>query len=156
VNIHAADDAKSDAGASGGDSKKDKKAEGGDKKDKDKKEKDTSSITGGRFDGDPVYLHMQPVFLPVVTKVGAEQLVTLMVDLRLNDIKTAENLRSNMPVVRDALMQELYGGLGNGTLRDGNLINVYKLKAKIASALNKVMPGTVQEVLIQAIAQRKL
>lgn len=140
--------------------KKEAKKEGeggkeGGKKDKDKDKDNT--ITGGRFDGDPVYVHLRPLLLPVVTQSGAEQLVTMIVDLRVTDLKVANELNENMPRVRDALMQELYGGLGTGVLRNGTLVDVGKLKSKIMRAMVKLRgEGDVQEVLIESLAQRKL
>ena len=132
------------------------KAEAGDKKDA-KKSKGSDVVTGGRFSGDPIYVHIRPMFMPVVTDNGAEQIVTLMVDLRVDNMNVANSFQDNMPRVRDALMQVLYGGLSNGSLRQGQLIDVAKVKEKISGAIAKVMgPEAVQEVLIQAIAQRRM
>jgi len=141
-----------------------KKAEapsGGEKKEGEgKKEggkKDDKSISGGRFDGDPMYVHLQPFILPVVTEKGAEQIVTLIVDLRVKDGRAANNIQDNMPRVKDAMMQELYGGLGSGDLRQGALVDVAGVRRKIFQAVTRVLgEGAIEEVLIQAIAQRKL
>lgn len=141
--------------AHGGEEKKSASSEGEEKKEEGKK--NDKSITGGRFDGDPIYVHLQPFILPVVTEKGAEQIVTLMVDLRVKDGKSANNVQDNMPRVKDAMMQELYGGLGSGSLRNGALIDIAGVRRKIHQAVSRVLgEGSIEEVLIQAIAQRKL
>ncbi|MDD3287873.1 MAG: hypothetical protein PHX43_02545 [Alphaproteobacteria bacterium] len=132
------------------------KAEGGGKAEGDKKKKD-EGISGGRFAGDPMYVHIPPFILPVVTDKGAEQIVTLMVDLKVKDGWSAEKIHDNMPRIKDAMMQALYGGLGDGALRNGVLVDVSRIREKIFEAVTGVMgPGLIEEVLIQAIAQRRL
>ncbi len=129
--------------------KKDK-GEGGDKKsDKD--------VSGGRFAGDPVYVHLAPMILPVITEKGSEQIVTLAITLELKDFDAADDVHTNMPRVMDAIMRVLYGGLGNGDLRNGQLVDVDRIKLKATNAIGEVVgPDNIKNVLIEAIAQRRL
>ena len=125
---------------------------GGDKK------KGDGVVTGGRFAGDLIYVHLEPIVLPLINESGAEQIFTVIIDLQVKDFDAADTLHSNMPRVRDTMMRVLYGGLSDGSLRIGrHMIDVIKVKARIGAALEKTMGAKlVDDVLIQDIAQRKL
>lgn len=130
-----------------------KKGEGEDKKDSKKPE----GVSGGRFAGDPVYVHISPMVLPVISDSGVEQLVTIIIDIEVKDFDVADNIHSNMPKIMDALMRGLYGGLGQGSLRNGKLVDVNKVKAKATTALQSVVgDGGIKNVLVQGVSQRML
>ena len=130
---------------------------GDEAKDTKSKGKGDGAIFGGRFKGDNIYVHIEPLVLPIITDNGAEQLVTVLIDLQVRNFDAADNVHSNMPRVRDAIMQALYGGLADGALRTGNMLNIPKVKNRISSSIEKALgPNLVDDVLIQAIAQRKL
>ncbi len=123
---------------------------GGDKKKGD-------DVSGGRFRGDPIYVHISPMVLPVINDTGVEQLVTLIIDVQVKDFNAADDMHTNMPKVMDALMRSLYGGLGQGTLRNGKLVNVAKVKNKAIGAVGEVIgPDNVLDVLVQGVGQRML
>jgi flagellar basal body-associated protein FliL len=123
-------------------------------KDADKKDQD---VSGGHFAGDPVYVHLAPMILPVITDTGAEQIVTLQIAIEVKDFDAADSVHTNMPRVMDALMRVLYGGLGNGNLRNGQLVDVDKIKTSATSAVGEVIGAdNIRNVLIEAIAQRRL
>lgn len=145
-------DASKDA-AKKDDSKKDEhKKEGG-----EEKKAAPADVSGGRFAGDPVYVHLSPMILPVITDTGAEQIVTMAITLEVKDFDAADLVHTKMPVVMDALMRALYGGLGNGTLRNGQLIDVSRVKAKSIRALGDAIGAdNIRDVLIEAVAQRRL
>ena len=145
----APDAAKKDAGKDG-----DKKDEGDEKS----KSKDgPKDVSGGRFAGDPVYVHLAPMVLPIITDDGVEQLVTFQIDIEVKDFDVADHIHTIMPRVVDSLMRSLYGGLGQGTLRRGKLVDVTKIKAKATTAINEVVGADgVRDVLIQGVAQRML
>ena len=124
---------------------------------KEDKPKTTDGVVGGRFAGDPIYVHIQPMVLPVINENGVEQLVTIIMDIQVKDFDSADELHSNMPRVMDALMRGLYGGLGDGVLRNGKLADVSKIKTKAIAAVGEVIPvAKIQDVLIQSISQRLL
>jgi flagellar FliL protein len=134
-----------------------KKEEKKDEKKDAKKDKGDSDITGGKFDGDPIYVHLQPLLLPVISDQGAEQIVTILIDVQVKDMRIADDMHSNMPRVKSAVFEALYGGLGDGSLRVGSSINLPKVKTQIATTLGKTMGADkINDVLIQAIAQRLL
>jgi flagellar basal body-associated protein FliL len=150
------------AHASGGE----KKAEGGEhgggghgegKKDDKKKDEGENDVTGGRFEGDPVYVHIAPMVMPIINDHGVEQLVMLTLDIEVKDFDAANEVRARMPKIRDALMRKLYGGLGSGNLRNGKLIDVTKIKAKALTAITDVVgKDNVRDVLVQGVSQRML
>jgi flagellar basal body-associated protein FliL len=132
-----------------------KKPEGGGEGGESKKA--PADVSGGRFAGDPVYVHLSPMILPIITDNGAEQIVTLQITIQVTDFDAADTVHSNMPKVMDALMRALYGGLGNGDLREGQLVDVSKVKSKAITALGQAIGASnIRDVLIEAVAQRRL
>ena len=130
------------------------KAEGGESK---KKGNANDNISGGRFAGDPIYVHIAPLILPVINNDGVEQLVTILLDVQVMDFDAAEKMHADMPRVMDALMRSLYGGLGDGALRNGNLVNVGRVKNKAIAAVSEVISrDKVKDVLVQGVSQRML
>lgn len=127
--------------------------EGGEKE----KAKGPSDVSGGRFTGDPVYVHLSPMVIPVITENGSEQIVTILIDIEVRDFDVADNVHTNMSRINDALVRSLYGGLSDGDLRKGKVVNVSKLKARATAALGEVVGKEgIRDVLIQGIAQRIL
>jgi hypothetical protein len=119
------------------------------------KKKGPDDTTGGRFAGDPIYIHMSPMVLPVINENGVEQLVTIIMDVQVKDFDAADQMHTNMPRVQDALMRALYGGLGAGVLRNGKLVDINKIKNKSVAAVGEVIGiENVHDVLIQGVSQR--
>ena len=124
---------------------------------KEEKPKTADGVAGGRFAGDPIYVHVPPMVLPVINERGVEQLITIIMDIQVKDFDSADELHSNMPRVMDSLMRALYGGLGEGTLRNGKLADVSKIKSKAITAVGEVIPvDKINDVLVQSISQRML
>jgi flagellar basal body-associated protein FliL len=151
------------ASGHGGGAKSEKK-EGGEKGEKGEKKDakkggsaEDGEIIGGRFDGDPIYVRMRPLVLPVITNDGIEQLVTLALDVRVKDEDTADILHKNMPRLTDSLLRALYGGIDEGSLKNGKLVNLEKIKVRAVSAVSELVPrDKIVDVLIEGIAQRML
>ncbi len=61
-----------------------KSAEGGGEEGGGKKSKGPKDVSGGRFAGDPVFIHMDPLILPVISDKGVEQIVTIQMSLEIN------------------------------------------------------------------------
>jgi hypothetical protein len=121
------------------------------------KSKGPTDVTGGRFAGDPIYVHIDPMILPVINDSGVEQLVTVILDVQVKDFDAADVMHANMPRVMDSLMTALYGGLGQGTLRNGKLVDVSRVKSKAIDAVGKVIGSdNVRDVLVQSVSQRML
>ncbi len=108
-------------------------------------------------DGEPVYVHLKPIVLPIISDYGAEQLVNLIIDLEMKDFETATMLDNNKPRLHDAIIRGLYGGLADGSMRNASALNIPKIKKKIRDVVNETFgEGSVKDVLFQDIAQRKL
>ena len=123
----------------------------------EKNGKDNSDVTGGRFEGDPIYVHVPPMILPIINQNGAEQLVTIILDIQAKNFHAADQLHTNMPRVMDSLMRALYGGLGEGSLRNGKLVNVDKVKNMALRAVGNIVGAdNITDVLIQGVSQRML
>lgn len=121
------------------------------------KKKESVTITGGLNKDDPIFLHLAPLTLPVINDHGAQQLVTMLIDLQLRDIEAARKMQIEMPRVKDAVLQALYGGLSDGSMRNANALNIVQIKQSVHETVDRVFgSGHVIEVLIQAVAQRKL
>jgi flagellar basal body-associated protein FliL len=121
------------------------------------KPKAPEGVSGGRFAGDPVYVHLNPMVLPVISDAGVEQLITVVIDIEVTDFDVADKIHSHMPQVMDSLMTSLYGGLGQGSLRHGKLVDVSKIKAKATTAMESVVgPDAIKNVLVQSVSQRML
>ena len=119
--------------------------------------KKPNDVSGGRFAGDPIYVHIAPMILPVINDAGVEQIVTVIFDVQVTNFDAADNMHAHMPQVIDALMRSLYGGLGQGLLRNGKLVNVGKVKTKVMTAVGEIIgPENVTDVLVQGVAQRML
>ena len=134
---------------------------GGEKKEAAKEEEsgginDVASIWGGG-EGGPVYVRMKPVVLPVISDKGAEQLVNIIVDLQTKDYDVATNLNANKPKLNDAIIRALYGGLADGSMRNAYALDIMKVKGNIRDTINETFgEGTILEVLVQAVEQRRL
>ena len=106
---------------------------------------------------DQPYVHVDPIVLPLINGNGAEQLITAVIDLQVKNYDAVDHIHDNMPRVRDAIVQALYSGVGDGSLLIGGMIDVVKAKARVLAALEKALgPDVVTAVLVQEIAQRKL
>ncbi len=134
--------------------------EGGDKGkegEDGKKSKKPKDVSGGRFAGDPVYVHLPLIILPILGETGPEQLVTLSITVEVTDFDTADAMHTHMPRVMDALLQTLYGGLDEGNLRSGRLVNVSKVKMRATTALQSIEGvDSIKDVLIVNVSQRLL
>src|ERR1700722_14190738 len=74
----------------------------------DSKRKGSDDVSGGRFAGDPIYVHISPMVLPVINNNGVEQLVTIILDVEVKDFDSADAMHTHMPKVQDSLMRALY------------------------------------------------
>lgn len=151
VRTYASEGAKKESG------EEKKEGEEGKKEGEGEAKSSEEEITGGKFEGDPVYIHIKPIVLPVITKQGAEQIVTMLIDIQTKDYDAATLLHTNMPRLRDAILNGLYGGLSDGSMRQAQALNLDRIKKKILTRINRMFgEGQAVDILIQAVAQRKL
>ncbi|MFA6280337.1 MAG: hypothetical protein WC612_06055 [Bdellovibrionales bacterium] len=132
-----------------------KKGEGGEKK--PKKKEDAATITGGMTDNDPIYLNLPAITMPVINKYGAQQVISMIINVRVSERAAAEAMQANMPKLRDSLFQVLYTGFSDGSLRNDNAVDLAGVKAIVIQTINALyQKDYATDVLIQAMAQRRL
>jgi flagellar basal body-associated protein FliL len=144
----------------GDESSKDKDKEGAENKEgknskSDKAEK--GMISGGRFAGDPVYVRLQPILLPVINDKGAQQIVTMVIDIQVKDLDIADTIHNQMPRVQDTVLRALYSALSEDSSRNNPMVDIEVIKTRVFNSLDKMLgANVVDDILIQAIAQRML
>ncbi len=133
-------------------------AEHGAKTEGEKSEgKGDKNITGGRFEGDPIYVRIAPMTLPIINDNGVEQIVSVIVTVQVKDLDSANVLHKNMPRATDSLLRHLYGGLDEGSVRKGKLVNIPKIKKKAVEAIAEIVERkNIVDVLVEGVAQRML
>ncbi len=140
------------SGGGGGGAKKESQ-------DKKARRKDVATITGGAdaTSNEPVFLHLTPVTFPIINDYGAQQIISMLIDLQMKDLESARELQRNMPRLKDALMVALYGGLADGKMRNAEALDIPAIKNNIQKTLDQTFgAGLVQNVYIQGVSQRKL
>lgn len=106
----------------------------------------------------PLYVEISPFVIPVLGPNGPEEMVSLIVTLELAPgVDRAIYVKQRLPKLNDAYVQSLYGALDRKTVKRGGLVDVSLVKAKLQKATDRILgPGYVQDVLVQAVAQRKV
>ncbi len=107
--------------------------------------------------GPPAFVRIKPMVLPVVGEMRVRQFITLVVTLEVVNQAAADQVYAIMPRVTDAFLTALYGGIEDGNVMDGNLVNVDGVKHHLLRAGHKVLGEmVVRDVLVQAVHQRRL
>lgn len=105
--------------------------------------------------GPPSYVNVGPMIIPVVSPRRIEQNILLTVSLEVDGDDNREAVRAVIPRLMDAYVVALYGGIEQGQVADGQILNIPEVKAKLVEATDKVLgAGVVQDVLIQSVSQR--
>lgn len=138
-------------GGHGGEAKKE------DASKKPKKKNDAATITGGMTANEPIYLNLPAITMPVINKYGAQQVISMIMNIRVHDRAAAEAMQLDMPKLRDSLFQVLYAGFSDGSLRNDNAVDLAGVKAMVIQTINGLyQKDYAVDVLIQAMAQRQL
>lgn len=106
----------------------------------------------------PVYVEIAPFIIPVLGASGPEELVSMIITLELAAGEDREAyVRQRLPRLNDAYVQTLYGALDRRTVKRSGLVDVALVKEKLMKATERVLgEGYVKDVLVQAVAQRRL
>ncbi|QJE72675.1 hypothetical protein HHL28_05790 [Aerophototrophica crusticola] len=105
--------------------------------------------------GPPSYVTVGPMIVPVVGPTRVEQNVMIVLSLEVENDSKREQVSAQRPRLIDAYVQALYGGIEQGQVVDGQILNIPHVKQKLVEATEKVLgPGMVQDVLIQSVSQR--
>ena len=105
----------------------------------------------------PVYVRMAPLEVPVVGADRVEQLITIVVVLQVRDQAAQGEVSSRMPRVFDTFLTSLYGAIDEGHLLKGSIVNIAAIKKKLLEVSAQLLgKGTVKEVMVQTVLQRRL
>lgn len=109
-------------------------------------------------DDGPLYVEIAPFVIPVIGAKGPEEMVSLVVTLELAPGEERKTyVKQRLPKLNDAFMQTLYGALDRKTVNRAGLVDVALVKAKLMKAAERTLgPDYVTDVLVQAVAQRKI
>lgn len=103
------------------------------------------------------YVEMDPLILPIVDADGVSQLVSLVIVLQVHDDEQKAVVESQMPRIKDAYIQDMYGVLNKHVAVKGGVIQVGIIKEKLNIANTKVLgDGVVEDVLLQVVQQRPI
>jgi flagellar basal body-associated protein FliL len=107
-------------------------------------------------EGDTYFIKLDPMILPVMNTDGVSEVVSIIVALEVKDQKNVESVNGMLPKLGDAYMRTLYGRLDGTVYRNGQFLDVGRLKTKLTSVTNTVLGlGKVDNVLIQGVNQRQ-
>lgn len=108
---------------------------------------------GAKQEG-PQFVAVGPLTVPVLRDGRIYQYVTLTVKLETKDAAGADEITKRLPSLNDAYLSSLYGAFYAGRDMKGPLIDLDKLRTRLASANTKVLPAdVVQDILIQQVNQ---
>lgn len=131
------------------------KAEGGEHGEK-KKGKEKSSIDISDGPANSYYLKLDPMIMPVLGKDNVQEVVSMIVALQISEQKNIAEVSHLVPKIKDAYMSALYGNLNKAAYRNGQFLDINKLKSKLILVTEGFADKKViQDVLIQGVSQRR-
>ena len=102
----------------------------------------------------PQFVPVGPLTVPILRDGRIFQYVTVAVKLETKDSADATQITNRLPSLNDAYLSSLYGAFYAGRDMNGSLIDLEKLRTRLASANAKVLPpDIVQNILIQQVSQ---
>ncbi|QQG35219.1 MAG: flagellar basal body-associated FliL family protein [Micavibrio aeruginosavorus] len=107
--------------------------------------------------GHAAYVEMDPLILPIVDAEGVSQIVSLVVVLQVHDETQKAEVSSQMPRIKDAYIQDMYGVLNKHAAMKGGVVQVGIIKEKLNTANTRILgDGVVEDVLLQVVQQRPI
>ncbi len=103
------------------------------------------------------FVEMDPLILPIIDADGISQLVSLVIVLQVHDEAQKAQVTAQMPLIKDAYIQDMYGVLNKHVAVKDGVIQVGIIKEKLNSASERILgEGVVQDVLLQVVQQRPI
>ncbi|MCM2344391.1 MAG: flagellar basal body-associated FliL family protein [Alphaproteobacteria bacterium] len=103
------------------------------------------------------YVEMAPLILPIVDAEGVSQIVSLVVVLQVHDEAGKAEVAAQMPRIKDAYIQDMYGVLNKHAAVKGGVVQVGIIKEKLNAANTRILgEDVVQDVLLQVVQQRPI
>ena len=107
--------------------------------------------------GDPIYVDMAPMVLPVIDGDRVQQVLQFTVTIEVPDEKAADHIRAVKPRLTDAYIQDLYGALDRRRVLDGKVLDIERLKDELKKVSVAVLGDKgFGEILIQRVSQRMM
>ncbi len=103
------------------------------------------------------FVEMDPLVLPIVDADGISQMVSLVIVLQVHDEKQKAEVTAQMPRIKDAYIQDMYGVLNKHVAVKDGVIQVSIIKEKLNAATVRVLgEDVVSDVLLQVVQQRPI
>lgn len=104
-----------------------------------------------------LYVHLNPIIVPILSDKGATQIITLVVAIEVPDNESVGIVERNRIRLTDAFLTDMYGVLDKNQLIKNGYIDIERVKSR----LNKITKRVVGEerisgVMLEAVQQRKV
>lgn len=102
------------------------------------------------------FVELNPLMLPIISKHGSTQMVSLVVSVEVNSEDKAEQVKKYSPRLTDAFLTDLYSAFGYQTALNGGEIPLVYLKERLNKISAKVLgDDVVDDVLLQFMQKRR-
>ena len=103
------------------------------------------------------FVELDPLILPIITKKGVTQVVSLVISLEIETGQSAESVKLMKPRLKDAYIQDMYGVLNDKVALRGGVIRVDVIKDRLNKVSGDVLgEEVVRDVLLQVVQQRPI
>lgn len=103
------------------------------------------------------FVEMSPLVLPIVDANGVSQVISLVIVLQVASEEQKAEVTSQMPRLKDAYIQDMYGVLNKHVAMKDGVLQVGMVKEKLTSASQRVLgEDVVEDVLLQVVQQRPI
>ncbi|HTK83840.1 MAG TPA: flagellar basal body-associated FliL family protein [Patescibacteria group bacterium] len=107
--------------------------------------------------GEPKYVNLDPLSLPIIDDKGVTSNVSIVVALQVEDEKSVNEIKKQMPRLIDAYIQNMYGMLNKREALKGGVVQVGLVKDRLNQITKKVLgDDMVDDVLLQVVSQRAM
>lgn len=112
---------------------------------------------GGGHGAEAFYVELDPLILPIVDNDGVSQVVSLVIAIEVEDDATKKEFEAQIPRLKDAYIQEMYGVLSKHAALKGGVLQVTYLKERLNQISAKVLGDEKYfDVLLQVVQQREI
>lgn len=102
------------------------------------------------------FVELNPLMLPIISKHGSTQMVSLIVSVEVDSLDKADQVKKYSPRLTDAFLTDLYSAFGYQTALNGGEIPLTYLKERLNKISAKVLgDDVVDDVLLQFMQQRR-
>lgn len=101
------------------------------------------------------FVELNPLILPIISKHGATQMVSLVVSVEVDSIDKAEQVKKYSPRLTDAYLTDLYSTFSYQAALNGGEIPITYLKERLNKVSEKVLGhDVISDVLLQVMQKR--